>query len=80
MKVVANYQKVDDLHQGILMRVVSFQSLNVGLEKPPPTEAVNNRCKTILAFQQGSGTHLCFGMFVKEYIELAEIYVDSVDR
>mmetsp|Transcript_36502 Transcript_36502/g.82288 ORF Transcript_36502/g.82288 Transcript_36502/m.82288 type:complete len:827 (-) Transcript_36502:97-2577(-) len=63
VKVVANYQKVDDLHQ----------------EKPPPTEAVNNRCKTILAFQQGSGTHLCFGMFVKEYIELAEIYVDSVD-
>ena len=29
--------------------------------------------------QEGNGTHLCFGMFVKEYSELAQVYIDSVD-
>jgi hypothetical protein len=47
--------------------------------RPSPAEATNNRCKTILAFQEGNGTHLCFGMFVKEYNDLAQVYIDSVD-
>ena len=64
VKVVCNYRRTDDLNPG-------------GRASPP--EAQNNRCKTILAFQEGNGTHLCFGMFVKEYIELAQVYIDSVD-
>ena len=55
-----------------------FEYVDTG-GRPSPPEAANNRCKTILAFQEGSGTHMCFGMFVKEYNDLAQVYIDSVD-
>lgn len=64
VKVVCNFRRTDDLNPG---------------GRPSPAEATNNRCKTILVFQEGNGTHLCFGMFVQEYSELAQVYIDGVD-
>lgn len=60
VKVVCNFRRTDDLNPG---------------GRPSPAEATNNRCKTILVFQEGNGTHLCFGLFVQEYSELAQVWI-----